>query len=283
MRIDTYAAQEFEISRSQAQKYIEEGHIKVNLKTVQKRYIVKDSDVVTCAAPEPEVYKALPEPIPLDIVYEDADVIIVNKQRGLVVHPAPGHYTGTLVNALLYHCRDLSGINGELRPGIVHRLDKDTTGLIAIAKNDRAHHGLAAQLADRSMGRIYNALVHGLIICDNLSIDRNIGRHPHDRKKMAVLPADKGKTAVTHITVLDRFDATTMVEARLETGRTHQIRVHLAHIGHPVLGDPVYGRKSENAERLGISGQLLHSRSLRFIHPVTGKEMFFDTEPDFII
>ena len=278
-RLDVFVASFYNLSRSNVQKHIEAGHIQVNLSHVPKRYIVKAGDIITCLIPKPEVCEAKPEAIPLNIVYEDKDLIVINKPQNMVVHPAPGHFSGTLVNGLLYHCVDLSGVNGVLRPGIVHRLDKDTSGLIVAAKNDRAHHGLAAQLADRSMSRIYHAVARGVIKQDKMTIDTNIGRHPTDRKKMAVLPRGKGREAITHITVLERYDAYTLAEAKLETGRTHQIRVHLAYIAHPVLGDPVYGPKDAKA-----SGQLLHSKSLKFIHPVIGEEMYFDSPlPDYFL
>ena len=270
-RLDVFTAQTLGLSRNHVQRHIEEGYIRVNLLHVPKRYIVKTGDTITCLIPQPEVYEAKPEPISLNIVYEDKDLIVINKPQGMVVHPAPGHLTGTLVNGLLYHCQDLSGVNGVLRPGIVHRLDKDTSGLLVAAKHDKAHHGLAVQLAQRTMGRIYNAVTRGVIQQNKLIIDSNIGRHPTDRKKMAPLPFGKGKEAITHITVLKRYKAHTLVEAQLETGRTHQIRVHLAHIGHPVLGDPVYGNSKGNR-------QILHAKGLRFIHPITEEEMQFDTD-----
>ena len=282
-RLDVFLAGTMEQSRSHIQRHIGAGHIRVNLSYVPKRYIVKAGDIITCAIPPPEIYEAKPEDIPLDIVYEDVDVIVVNKPQNMVVHPAPGHFSGTLVNALLYHCRDLSGVNGVLRPGIVHRLDKDTSGLLVVAKHDRAHHGLAAQLAKRTMGRIYQALTRGIIQQDRIVISNIIGRHPVDRKKMAVLPGGNtgtsggvkisgGREAITHITVLERFKKHTLVEARLETGRTHQIRVHLSHLGHPVLNDPVYGPDTKAA------GQLLHAKTIYFDHPISGKKMHFNTE-----
>ena len=303
LRLDIFAAEALNLSRSNIQRHIEEGHVQVNLLHVPKRYVVRPGDIITCAIPEPVIYDALPEPIPLDIAYEDSDIIVINKPQNMVVHPAPGHFTGTLVNALLYHCRDLSGVNGVLRPGIVHRLDKDTSGLIVVAKNDTAHHGLASQLADRTMGRFYWGLVHGIMEKDALTINKNIGRHPVDRKKMAVLSGEKGKTAITHITVLERYKVSvctqspctlspctlppctlppctlppcTLVEAKLETGRTHQIRVHMAHIGHPILNDPVYGPKAK--PQPNATGQFLHAKSLQLIHPVTGKNMHFETD-----
>ena len=229
-------------------------------------------EVSVPALKDPEI---IAENIPLDILYEDSDLIVVNKPKGMVVHPAPGHYTGTLVNALMYHCRDsLSGINGELRPGIVHRIDRDTTGSLVIAKNDRAHVSLAQQLKDHSITRRYRAIVHGNLPLDDGTIDAPIGRHPQDRKKMAVLREDQGtsREAVTHYHVLERFGQYTYIECRLETGRTHQIRVHMAHIGHPVLGDTVYGPKKAP---FALEGQTLHAMVLGFTHPATGRYMEF--------
>jgi len=271
LRLDVFAAQALDLSRSHIQRHIEDGHIRVNLLHVPKRYTIKAEDIVTCLIPAPEIYEAKPEPIPLDIIYEDGDIIVINKPQGMVVHPAPGHLSGTLVNGLLYHCHDLSGVNGVLRPGIVHRLDKDTSGLIAIAKHDKAHHGLASQLAARTMGRTYHAIVCGVIQQTNMTIEKNIGRHPIDRKKMSILPSDKGKIAITHITVLERYKSHTLVEAQLETGRTHQIRVHLTHLGHPVLEDPIYGNPKGN-------GQILHAKSLQFTHPITEEQICLNTD-----
>lgn len=281
-RLDTFAAKAFDLSRNHVQRHIEEGNIQVNFRHVQKKYEVKPGDTITCTIPQPEVYKAFPEPIPLDIVYEDNHLIVINKPQGMVAHPAQGNLSGTLVNGLLYHCKDLSGVNGVMRPGIVHRLDKDTSGLIAVAKHDKSHHGLAAQLENRTMGRTYYALVKGIVKQDNLTINQNIGRHPGrnsaERKKMAVLPLNKGKTAITHITVLQRFTNHTLVEAKLETGRTHQIRVHMAYKNHPILGDPIYGQKDSKIKDSKIAGQILHAKSLQFIHPITGELMNFDTD-----
>ena len=231
--------------------------------------------------PEPEPLSLDPENIPLDIVYEDSDILVINKPRDMVVHPAPGNRDNTLVNALLYHCRDsLSNINGVIRPGIVHRIDKDTTGLIAVAKNNNAHQSLAMQLKDHSMERIYDAIVEGIIHEDRGTIDAPIGRHPVDRKKMAVTPG-KGKNAVTHFEVLERLKGATYVRLRLKTGRTHQIRVHMSYIRHPVYGDPVYGGSSRNKT---TGGQMLHARYLRLKHPSTGEFMEFEAKlpEDFI-
>ena len=217
------------------------------------------------------------ENIPLDVIYEDSDVIVINKSQDMVVHPAPGNYSGTLVNALLYHCRDLSGINGVLRPGIVHRIDKDTSGALVVAKNDNAHNSLAMQLKDHSMTRSYLALVEGIIKQDEGSIDEPIGRHPKDRIKMAVV--ENGKKAITHYKVIERFDNYTLVECNLETGRTHQIRVHMAKIGHPLVGDLVYGFKKQ---RFNLKGQVLHAKRLGFIHPSTNEYMeFVSPLPDY--
>ncbi|MCL2016185.1 MAG: RluA family pseudouridine synthase [Defluviitaleaceae bacterium] len=280
-RLDIFAAAKLDLSRTNVQNHITNGNILVNKKKAAKRYTIKANDIITCIIPQPEVYNAAPEPIPLDIIYQDADIIIINKAQGMVVHPAPGNYSGTLVNALLHHCKDLSGVNGVMRPGIVHRLDKETSGLIAIAKHDKAHHGLAAQLANHSMGRIYWAVAQGVIQQDTFTINKNITRHPTNRKKMTVTTAtmnkmDKtgktGKTAITHITVLKRHKNATLLTAKLQTGRTHQIRVHLSHIGHPVLGDIIYG----NANNPAVSSQLLHAKILELEHPITGEKMYFE-------
>jgi len=270
-RLDVFASNLLLLSRSNVQRHIEEGNILVNEALKPKRYLLKEGDIVSCNIPEPKIYNALPEPIPLDIIYEDTDIIIINKPQGMVVHPAPGHYSGTLVNGLLYHCKDLSGINGVMRPGIVHRLDKDTSGLIAVAKTDAAHISLAAQLADRTMGRIYNGITTGVLKEDKITINKNIGRHPSERKKMAVCPEDKGRNAITHVRVLDRFKAHTLIEAKLETGRTHQIRVHMAYKGYPLLGDIVYGSKKPVGK-----GQYLHAGVLSFSNPKTGENMRFE-------
>ena len=271
MRLDVFASLILDLSRSACQKLIADGHIKVNDKMPTKKYNVIQGDVVICKIPQPEEYQVLPEDIPLDIVYEDSDIIVINKPQNMVVHPAPGNYSGTLVNALMHHCSDLSGVNGVLRPGIVHRLDKDTSGLIVVAKHDKAHNGLAAQLAERKCKRIYYAIVKGVLTKDSMTIKTNIGRHSKDRKKMAVVPAGKGKEAITHIQVLERFKSSTLVEAKLETGRTHQIRVHMLHIGHPVLGDPVYSPVKDGR-------QFLHAKILGFDHPITGEGMCFETK-----
>ena len=257
-----------DLTRSAAQRLLEEGAVTLGGRPVKKNYKTAPGDVLEAVLPDPEPVAILPQNIPLDVVYEDADVIVVNKPVGLVVHPAPGHPDSTLVNALLYHCGDsLSGINGELRPGIVHRIDRDTSGLIIAAKNDRAHLALAAQLQDHSLARVYEAVAVGNLREDSGTVDAPIGRHPVDRKKMAI-DYKNGRPAVTHWSVLGRYPGYTHVECRLETGRTHQIRVHLASIGHPLLGDVVYGSKKPWP---GLAGQCLHARKLKFVHPTTGK------------
>ncbi len=274
-RIDVYLHEELEaFSRSYIQKLIKDGNVKVNGELVKSNYRLSCGDVVTVSAPEIREPDIEPEDIPLDILYEDEDVIVVNKPKGMVVHPAPGHDSGTLVNALLYHCGDeLSGINGVMRPGIVHRIDKDTTGSLLVAKNDMAHRNLAGQLAAHSIHRAYEAIVHGNLKDDQGTIEAPIGRSQTDRKKMAV-NVKHAREAVTHYQVLRRFGNYTYVRCELETGRTHQIRVHMASIGHPVLGDPVYGPK--NCPFPGLQGQTLHARTIGFIHPRTGAYMEFE-------
>ena len=265
-RVDAWLAAHLEdLTRSAAARLLEEGRVTCAGKALAKNYKLTGAETLEVALPDPEPVDLAPQNIPLDIVYEDGDVIVVNKPKGLVVHPAPGHPDGTLVNALLYHCGDsLSGIGGELRPGIVHRIDRDTSGLIIAAKNDFAHQKLAAQLQDHTLARVYECVVVGNLKEDSGTVDAPIGRHPVDRKKMAVVA--NGRPAVTHWTVLERFPGFTYVECRLETGRTHQIRVHMAHIGHPILGDTVYGNKKPVP---GLQGQCLHAVGLRFIHPRT--------------
>ena len=267
-RLDAYLAANLEATtRSAAVKLIEGGHVTVNGKIPAKNDKLRPGETVEVTLPEAEEVDLIPQDIPLDIVYEDADVIVVNKPKGLVVHPAPGHSDGTLVNALLYHCGDsLSGIGGEKRPGIVHRIDRDTSGLIIAAKNDAAHVSLSAQLQGHTLSRVYRCIVTGNLRQDSGTVDAPIARHPVDRKKMAVVAG--GRRAVTHWTVLERFQGFTYVECRLETGRTHQIRVHMAYTGHPILGDTVYGSKKEVK---GLQGQCLHAVGLRFIHPRTGE------------
>ena len=257
-----------DLTRSAAQRLLEEGAVTLEGRPVKKNYKTAPGDVLQVELPDPQPVEVLPQDIPLDVVYEDGDVIVVNKPVGLVVHPAPGHPDGTLVNALLYHCGDsLSGINGQLRPGIVHRIDRDTSGLIIAAKNDRSHLALAAQLQDHTLARTYEAVAVGGLKEDAGTVDAPIGRHPVDRKRMAV-DWKNGRRAVTHYTVLGRYPGYTHVECRLETGRTHQIRVHMAHLGHPLLGDTVYGAKKPWP---GLAGQCLHARKLRFLHPSTGQ------------
>jgi len=274
-RIDKHVAEELDIpgvSRSQIQEWIRCGAVMLNGRTVKANARIAAGDTITVAVPEPEQTELRPEAIPLDIVYEDADVVVINKPRGMVVHPAAGHPSGTVVNALLHHCRDLSGINGVMRPGIVHRIDKDTSGLLMAAKNDFAHLSLAAQLKDHTVIRRYRAIVYGDIPHDRGTIDAPLGRAPHDRKLFTV--TDKGgKHAVTHFSVLERFGDYTFVELQLETGRTHQIRVHMKYIGYPLVGDPVYGGRS--GRTLGMTGQALHAGTLGFVHPRTGKQLEF--------
>ena len=268
-RVDAWLAARVEgLTRSAAARLLEEGRVTWGGKPLAKNHKLTGAETLELSLPEPEPVDAAPQNIPLDIVYEDADVIVVNKPKGLVVHPAPGHPDGTLVNALLYHCGgSLSGIGGQLRPGIVHRIDRDTSGLIIAAKNDRAHLALAAQLQDHSLARVYEAVAVGNLREDSGTVDAPIGRHPVDRKKMAI-DYKNGRPAVTHWSVLGRYPGYTHVECRLETGRTHQIRVHLASIGHPLLGDVVYGSKKPWP---GLAGQCLHARKLKFVHPTTGK------------
>ncbi|MBU3180129.1 RluA family pseudouridine synthase [Clostridium psychrophilum] len=270
-RLDVFISNEFEHkSRSYIQKIIEGETAIVNGKSRKSNFKLKLEDKITLEIPDPIELNVKAEDIPLDILYEDSDVIVINKPQDMVVHPAPGNYTGTLVNALLNHCTDLSGINGVLRPGIVHRIDKDTSGALVVAKNDIAHNCLAAQLKDHSMTRSYLALVEGVIKDDKGTIDAPIGRHPKDRIKMAIV--ESGKRAVTHFKVIERFDSYTLVECNLETGRTHQIRVHMAKIGHPLVGDSVYGFKKQ---KFNLKGQVLHAKKLGFIHPTTHKYIEF--------
>jgi len=269
-RIDKFVSgQNEEWSRSQVQQWIKEGHLLVNGKQPKTNYKVQANDKIELTIPELEELDVLPEQMNLDIYYEDADVLVVNKPKGMVVHPAPGHVTGTLVNGLMAHCTDLSGINGVMRPGIVHRIDKDTSGLLMVAKNDLAHEGLVNQLVDKSVTRKYTAIVHGIIPHDYGTIDAPIGRDPKDRQAMTVV--DNGKHAVTHFKVLDRLNDFTVVECQLETGRTHQIRVHMKYIGYPLAGDPKYGPR----KTLNLGGQALHAGVLGFIHPRTKEYMEF--------
>ena len=272
-RLDLVLGQQLPgLSRSAAQKLMDNGLVTCGGRAVKKNTRVSAGDLISVSLTEPEPAEARPENIPLDVVWEDGDIIVVNKPRGMVVHPAPGHTDGTLVNALLYHCgAELSGIGGVIRPGIVHRIDKDTSGLLVAAKNDAAHASLSAQLADRSLSRVYRAVVCGRLRDDEGTVDAPIGRHPTDRKRMTVTEKN-GRPAVTRYRVLARYSGYTYVECRLETGRTHQIRVHMAHIGHPLLGDTVYGRKKPEK---GLDGQCLHAAELKLIHPSTGQPMSF--------
>ncbi len=275
-RIDALLAQNVEgLTRSAAQRLIESGAVLVNGLPVRKNCKCAVGDEVTFTLPEPEDIELRPQNIPLDIMLEDEDVIVVSKPRGMVVHPAAGHPDSTLVNALLYHCGDsLSGIGGQKRPGIVHRIDKDTSGLLIVAKNDFAHLNLSAQLSDRSLSRVYEAVVKGRLREDSGTVDAPIGRHPTDRKRMAVTDKNS-RNAVTHWEVIARYNGYTHIRCRLETGRTHQIRVHMAHIGHPLLGDFTYGAPSPEK---GLIGQCLHAKALKFIHPRTGEAVQLETE-----
>ena len=279
-RIDVYLSDKLNESRNFVQKLISEGRVTINEKTVKANYKVKLKDEIKIVIPPPEILDVAPENIPLDIVYEDKDLAVINKAQGMVVHPAPGHYSGTLVNGLMYHLKDLSTINGVLRPGIVHRLDKNTSGLMLVAKNDRAHNFLAQCLKEHSIKRIYYALVHGNIKNDEGEINAPLGRSEKDRKKRTVT-VKKGKEAITNYWVVERYGNYTLVKLRLKTGRTHQIRVHMKHIGHPLVGDDVYGNKTN---KFGLEGQLLHSKTLGFVHPTTGQYMEFDSDlPDYFI
>lgn len=272
-RLDVFVVERFpELSRSHVQKLIEQGNVLVDGSVRKANYKLRGGEAVQVTVPQAEPISVEPEDIPLDILYEDKDIIVVNKVRGMVVHPASGVYSGTLVNALLYHCQDLSGINGEIRPGIVHRLDKDTSGVMVCAKNDTAHLDLAEQIRTKTAHRTYWAIVHGNIKEEAGIIKGDIGRHPTDRKKMAIV-RENGKPAVTHFKVLERFGEYTLVECKLETGRTHQIRVHMTSIGHPLVNDPKYGPKKSSP--FAINGQALHSLQLTLTHPVTKEEMTF--------
>ena len=275
-RIDLYLIDKIDMSRSKIQDKLKKGEIFVNEKQVKSSYILKENDVISFNIEEKIDTDIEPENIPLDIVYEDNDVIVVNKKNGMVVHPAPGNNHGTLVNALLYHSKNLSKVNGEFRPGIVHRIDAYTTGLLMIAKNDRAHEILAKQLEEKTTTRKYVALVWGVIEHDTGTIDAPIGRDEKDRKKMAVTSLNS-KKAITHFRVLERYKNASLIELQLETGRTHQIRVHMNYIGYPVVNDPVYGRR----KLINNDGQCLHAKTLGFVHPTTGKYMEFTSElPD---
>ena len=276
VRLDKFlATADIGISRSMAVTLIESGRVSVNEKPCDKKQKLSVGDRVAVTVPDPVPYEAKAENIPLEIVYEDSDLLVVNKPKGMVVHPAAGNYEGTLVNALLWHCGDsLSGINGVLRPGIVHRIDKDTSGLLIVAKNDASHTALAAQIKAHSFTREYEAVVFGTVKDDRGTVDAPIGRHPVDRKRMCITPKNS-KNAVTHYEVIARYKGYTHIRCVLETGRTHQIRVHMASLGHPVAGDPVYGVKNE---RVGFPGQCLHARKIGFIHPSTGAYLEFQSD-----
>lgn len=279
-RIDKYISDYIaELTRSAVQGLIADGAVLADGKTVSKNYKLRGTEIITVEIPEPQPMNAEPENIPLTIVYEDDDLLVVNKPKGMVVHPAHGNYNGTLVNALLYHCGEsLSGINGVIRPGIVHRIDKNTSGLLIVAKNDRSHLHLAEQIREHSFTREYEAVASGYFKDGEGTVDAPIGRHKTDRKKMCVT-AENSRNAVTHYSVLKQYGGYAHVRLQLETGRTHQIRVHLAYIGHPVLGDDVYGKPYK-----GIEGQCLHARKIGFIHPTTGEYMEFTSDlPDYFV
>ncbi len=275
-RLDVFLANETQnLTRSRIQKLISDGHITVNQKPQKANFRLKAGDEVEVFVPEPKSAEIMAQEIPLDIVYEDKHMLVVNKPQGMVVHPAAGNFDKTLVNALMAHCGDnLSGINGELRPGILHRIDKDTSGLLLVAKDDRAHLGLAAQIKEHSLTREYLCLVHGKIKADSGCIDAPIGRDEKDRKKMTITQKNS-RNAVTHFFVIERFDKYTFVRCRLETGRTHQIRVHMSKNSHPIVGDAVYGKKKEEFK---LNGQLLHAHMVGFVHPITNEYMEFSRE-----
>lgn len=281
MRIDQFLSAEIQdLSRNYIQKLILNGKVKVNDEVcLSKKIVVKMEDFIEVTIPDAEVLNIVAEDIPLVIVYEDDDVMIVNKPQGMVVHPAPGNYSGTLVNALMFMVDRLSSINGVIRPGIVHRIDKDTSGLLMIAKNDKAHEWLAHQLKEKTTIREYYAIVNGVLTKDSGTVDAPLGRHPQDRKRMAIVP--EGRNAVTHYEVLERFKYHTLIKLNLETGRTHQIRVHMASIGHPIVGDPVYGLKVEKVKH---EGQALHAKKIGFVHPTTHENVLFDSNlPEYFV
>ena len=285
-RLDAYLAEVADTSRSAAAKLIESGDVTVCGRTVEKKYQVKDGDEIEVILPEADEYEALPENIPLSVIYEDGDIIVINKPSGMVVHPAPGNYTGTLVNALLHHCKDsLSGIGGVMRPGIVHRIDKDTSGLLVVAKNDASHRALSEELGYHGIEREYRALVRGGFKEPSGTVNLPIGRHPVDRKKMAVIKSgENAREAVTHYEVIQSYGQITYLKLRLETGRTHQIRVHMSHLGHALLGDEVYASAKTVFEKQHaplFDGQVLHAKKLSLTHPRTGERMTFECDlPD---
>ena len=278
-RLDVYLSEQLgDMSRSYIQKLIKEKKVTVNDKLEKAKYLVKEDDKVSIQIPAPKILEVVPQNIPIDIVYEDKDILIVNKPQDMVVHPAPGNYEGTLVNAILYHCKDnLSSINGVIRPGIVHRIDKDTSGLLMIAKNNNAHNSLAEQLKEHSITREYQFICHGVVKEDKITVNKSIGRNPKDRLKMAVVK--DGKNAVTHFEVIKRYENFTHMKAKLETGRTHQIRVHAKYLGHPIVGDKTYGIKNQ---KFNLEGQLLHAYKLELTHPTTEKRITFECKlPDY--
>ena len=276
-RLDSLLAQEMDISRSAAQQWLEQGLVVAQGKSLNKKDKLKEGTEVLVNVPDPVAYEVQAEDIPLDIVYEDEHLLVVNKPKGMVVHPAAGHYSGTLVNALMHHCgSSLSGINGVLRPGIVHRIDMDTSGLLIVAKSDKAHQGLAEQIKVHSFTRIYEAVVVGYPREESGTICAPIGRHPTNRKKMCVT-ATNSKEATTHYEVIARYSGYSHLRLKLETGRTHQIRVHMAHIGHPVAGDAVYGAPKQPKQCEALHGQCLHARYIGFIHPISGEELYFES------
>ncbi len=280
MRLDAFLAEQIDgISRSYGVKLIEAGLVTLDGKQLNKKYNIQSQDEIDVEIPDPEETEILPEDIPLDIVYEDDAMLVIYKKQGMVVHPGAGNYTGTMVNALLHYCKDsLSGIGGVLRPGIVHRIDKDTSGLLVVAKTDAAHQALSAQLKDRSLSREYIAIVNGNIREDSIEINLPIGRSPSDRKKMCVTTKN-AREAITNLRVLERYGKYTLVACKLQTGRTHQIRVHLSYLGHSIVGDPVYGIKKEAFK---LNGQLLHARRIEFVHPTSGERMTFEAPmPDY--
>lgn len=277
MRLDIFLSELIpEESRSSIQRLIKDGMVTVDHRETKPNYKIKTGQNIRVSIPPPTKAAIVPENMDLDIIYQDSDIAVINKPQGMVVHPAPGNYSGTLVNALLYHCDRLSSINGKIRPGIVHRLDKDTSGLILVAKNDYAHRHLAAQIAGRTALRVYSAIVENNFADEEGTIDAPIKRHPVERKKMTVMPGPGSREAITHFRVMERFGEFTLIEASLETGRTHQIRVHMSHIRHPIVGDPLYGSKKQ---RFNLPGQALHAKMLGIIHPTTGKFMEFIASP----